>query len=153
MPTITFTLSDFGLASLASKFPTVKFVPSNAGVAGNRLFSSTPVSAVMVGDAGTVTLAATDGVVPTVWYSVRIEHLNPGGEYTHFDLLDVKLYIPEGYNGPISELPGTPLSPYTVLVSLDTPPAGYKGWWLYSPAEGQTMPLDDPNIGDLRMVG
>lgn len=153
MPTITFTLSDFGLASLASKLPTVKFVPSGAGVAGSRLFASTPVTAVMVGDEGTVTLQATDGVVPIAWYTVQIEHLNPGGEYTHFDLLDFKLFIPEGYDGPISGLPGTPLSPYTVLVSLDEPPAGYKGWWLYSPAAGQTMPLDDPNIGDLRMVG
>lgn len=151
MPTITFTLSDFGLASLASKLPTVRFVPSGAGVAGDRLFSSTPVSAVMVGDEGTVTLAATDGVVPTVWYTVRIEHLNPGGEYTHYDVLDLRVFVPEGYDGPLSGLPGTPLSPYTVLVSLDPPPPGFKGWWLYSPAAGQTMPLDDPRIGDLRM--
>lgn len=152
MPTITFTLSDFGLASLASKFPTVKFVPSGAGVAGSRLFASTPVTAVMVGDAGTVTLSATDDVAPTVWYSVQIEHLNPGGEYSHFDILGFRVFVPTGYVGPISGMPGTPLSPSSVLVSLDPPPASYKGWWLYSPATGQTMPLDDPLIGELRMV-
>lgn len=152
MPTITFTLSDFGLASIASKLPTVKFVPSGAGIAGDRLFTSTPVTAVMVGDVGTVTLAATDGVTPEVWYTVQIEHLNPGGEYTHFDLLGMQVLVPDGYEGPITGLPGVPLSPDSVLVSLDPPPAGYKGWWLYSPAAGQEMPLDDPLIGELRMV-
>lgn len=152
MPTITFTLSDFGLASLASKLPTVKFVPSGAGVAGDRLFASTPVTAVMVGDQGTVTLAATDGVVPESWYTVQIEHLNPGGEYTHFDLLGIRIYVPTDYSGPITGMPGVPLGPNTVLVSLDPPPPGYKGWWLYSPAAGQEMPLDDPLIGELRMV-
>ncbi|MFJ2506337.1 hypothetical protein [Microbacterium sp. NPDC087592] len=152
MPTITFTLSDFGLASLASKLPTVKFVPSGAGVAGDRLFSSTPVAAVMVGDQGTVTLAATDGVAPKAWYTIRIEHLNPGGEYTHFDILGMQIFIPDDYDGPLTGLPGVPLATNTVIVSLDPPPPGYKGWWLYSPAAGQEMPLDDPLIGELRMV-
>lgn len=54
--------------------------------------------------------------------------------------------------GKISDLGGPDLSAYHVFVSLNTPPAGYKGWWLYSPAQGQTMPLDDPLIGELRMV-
>lgn len=152
MSTITFTLSDFGLASLASKAPTVKFVPSGAGILGSQLFSSTPVIATLVGQNGTVTLAPTDGVMPKVWYTVQIEHLNPGGEYTHFDVLGLKVFVPDGYDGPITGLPGVPLSPMTVLVSLDEPPAGYKGWWLYSPATGQEMPLDDPLIGELRRV-
>lgn len=152
MPTITFTLSDFGLASLASKLPTVKFVPSGAGVADARLFASTPVKATLTGTSGTVTLAATDGVMPKAWYTVQIEHLNPGGEYTHFDVLGFQVFVPDGYTGPITGLPGVPLSPVSVLVSLDTPPPGYTGWWLYSPAAGQEMPLDDPDIGDLRIV-
>ncbi|WP_404475126.1 hypothetical protein [Microbacterium aerolatum] len=54
--------------------------------------------------------------------------------------------------GPISELGVPDLSIHNVFVSLNTPPAGYKGWWLYSPADGQTMPLNDPDIGDLRRV-
>lgn len=143
MPTITFTLSDFGLASLASKLPTVKFVPSGAGVAGDRLFTSTPVTAVMVGDVGTVTLAATDGVTPTAWYTVQIEHLNPGGEYTHFDLLDFKVFVPEDYDGPLTGLPGSPLEPNMVLVSLSPPPTGYTGWYLNAPGPGN--PPGDPN--------
>lgn len=153
MAVVTFTLTDFGLQSLSDRSPRVIFTPSGAGVKGTRLFPSTPI--VVIPDsagAGSATLEATDGVVPAAWYTVSIEHLQPGGEYTHFDVLNLRLYIPEGYNGPLAQLPGTPLSPNTVLVSLDAPPAGYKGWWLYSPAIGQTMPLNDPLIGELRMV-
>ncbi|PMC04169.1 hypothetical protein CJ226_09190 [Microbacterium sp. UMB0228] len=152
MATITFTLSDFGLASLAPLFPTVTFVPSGPGVADGRLFSSTPVEAMLAGDSGTVTLAPTDGVVPAVWYTVHITHLNAGGVPTHFDLLDLRILVPAEYVGPITGLPGVPISPTTVLVSLDPPPPGYKGFWLYSPATGQQMPLDDPRIGELRTV-
>lgn len=153
MATITFTLSDFGLQSLASKFPVVRFAPSGAGIHGGNIFFSTPVEVVpdAAGNA-VVELVPTEGVVPVVWYEVQIEHLGPGGQYTHFDVLDLRIHIPEGYNGPLSKLPNVPLSPTTVLVSLDQPPAGYRGWWLYSPARGQEMPLDDPLIGELRMV-
>lgn len=152
MAVVTFTLTDFGLETLAGKSPRVIFTPSSAGVKGTQLFPSTPIVVIPAADGtGAVTLAPTDGVVPDVWYTVSIEHLQPGGQYTHYDVLDLKVFVPEGYNGPISGLPGTPLSPYTVLVSLDPPPPGFKGWWLYSPAAGQTMPLDDPRIGDLRM--
>lgn len=153
MPTITFTLSDFGLASLASKFPTVRFIPSQAGIAGDRLFSTTPIEVTPdPAGVGVVELAATDGVVPEVWYTVQIHHLNSGGVPTHFDVLGLRIFIPTDYDGPLTGLPGVPLGPNTVLVSLDPPPPGYKGWWLYSPAAGQEMPLDDPLIGELRMV-
>lgn len=53
--------------------------------------------------------------------------------------------------GDIGDLGGPDLTTYNVLVGLTYPP-GYRGWWLYSPAEGEEMPLDDPNIGDLRIV-
>ncbi|WP_136054365.1 hypothetical protein [Microbacterium sp. K24] len=152
MPTITFKLSDFGLASLASTFPKVKFVPSGPGIAGDRLFASTDVLATLVGDNGTVTLAPTDGVIPAVWYLVQIEHLQAGGQFSHFDVLGLRVFVPSEYDGPLTGLPGVPLSPNAVLVSLDTPPPGFRGWWLYSPAAGQEMPLDDPLIGELRMV-
>lgn len=143
MPTITFTLSDFGLDSLASKSPTVKFVPSGAGVHGTRLFTSTPVLATLTGSNGTVTLSETDGVVPAVWYTIQIEHLKTGGEYTHFDVVGLRIFVPPGYSGPISELPGLPLSAATVLVSLDPPPPGYKGWYLNAP--GPCLPPGDPD--------
>lgn len=153
MATITFTLNDFGLETLTSKSPVVRFIPSGAGVAGTRLFASTPVQAKLNQfGAGSVVLAPTDGVMPNVWYTVQIEHLQPGGQYTHHDILNLRIFVPDDYYGPITGLPGAPLSPQTVLVSLDPPPPGYKGWWLYSPAQGQEMPLDDPLIGELRMV-
>lgn len=152
MAVVTFTLTDFGLETLTDKSPRVIFTPSSAGVKGAQLFPTTPI--VTIPDAagnGSVTLEATDGVVPTVWYSVSIEHLQPGGEYTHYDVLGYRLFVPE-VGGPIGSLPGAPLSPQSVLVSLDPPPPGYKGWWLYSPAQGQEMPIDDPLIGELRLV-
>lgn len=152
MAVVTFTLTDFGLATLTGKSPRVIFTPSSAGVKGARLFPTTPI--VVIPDAsgnGSVTLEATDGVVPTVWYNLSIEYLQPGGEFTHYDLLGFRVFVPE-VGGPIGGLPSTPLSPLYVLVSLDPPPAGYRGWWLYSPAEGQEMPLDDPLIGELRLV-
>lgn len=57
--------------------------------------------------------------------------------------------FPDG--GPIGELGGPDLTIFSVLVGLTYPP-GYRGWWLYSPAEGEEMPLDDDDIGDLRIV-
>ncbi|GEM_PF-5730717 len=153
MATITFTLSDFGLQSLAPFFPTVTFVPSGPGVKAGSLFASTPVKVTPnAAGIGSVELAATDGVIPAVWYEVQIEHLQPGGMFTHFDQLDLKIRIPDGYTGPLAGLPGTPLAPNTVYVSLTPPPPSYRGWWLYAPAPGQTMPLDDPLIGELRIV-
>ena len=152
MAVVTGTLSDFGLQSLVGRDPIVTFTASSAGVKGGRLFTSTPIKVTPdAAGAVSVNLEPTDGVVPEVWYRVSIEHLQLGGEYTHFDLLDFRLYVPE-VGGPIGSLPGTPLSPFYVLVSLDPPPAGYRGWWLYSPAEGQEMPLNDPLIGELRLV-
>lgn len=152
MAVVTFTLTDFGLETLAGKSPRVIFTPSSAGVKGAQLFPSTPIVVIPAADgSGTVTLVPTDGVVPEAWYTVSIEHLQPGGQYSHYDVLGFRLYVPE-VGGAIGSLPGTPLSPQNVLVSLDSPPPGYRGWWLYSPAQGQEMPLNDPLIGELRMV-
>lgn len=148
---IVFELSDFGLEHFEGA--QVIFTPSGPGVKGLRLFAASPVVVTPnVNGAAAVVLESTDGVVPEVWYQVSIKALQPGGQFHHFDILGFKLYVPEGYDGSIDALPGTPLSPQNVLVSLDTPPPSYKGWWLYSPAIGQTMPLDDPLIGELRMV-
>lgn len=153
MPTLSGTLSDFELDALVGKFPRIRFVPSGPGVRDSRMLTSTPVEVIPdAAGAWSVTLHATDGVVPDMWFEVLVEHLQPGGEYSHFDRLDLRVYVPEGYDGPLAELPGTPLAPNTVYVSLDPPPPGYKGWWLYSPATGQEMPLDDPLIGELRIV-
>lgn len=136
MAVVTGTLSDFGLASLADMSPRIIFTPSGAGTNGSQLFSSTPV--VVYPDstgAFSVTLAATDGVTPEVWYAVSIEHLNAGGEFTHFDVLGYRLYVPE-VGGNIGEMPGAPLRTDTVLVSLAPPPDGYIGWYLNAAGPG-----------------
>lgn len=143
MATVYGTLSDFGLQSLAPYNPVVKFLPSGPGVRGQHLFSSTPITANVASNGSfSVLLEPTVGVMPDVWYNVSIEHLNAGGEYTHFDLLGYKLrVIPPG--GEIGDMPDAPLSTSTVLVSLAPPPEGYKGWYLNAAGPGQDP--GDPN--------
>lgn len=141
---ITYALTDFGLQSLVDRGPRVLFEPSSAATKGARIFPSTPIESIPDATGrGVVTLESTDGVVPKIHYTVSIEHLHPGGQYTHYDLLNLQLYVPEDYYGSIADLPGAPLSANTVLVSLDPPPAGYKGWYLNAPGPGN--PLGDPN--------
>lgn len=153
MATLTGTLSDFELDALVGKFPRIRFVPSGPGVNQDRVLTSTPIEVVPdAAGAWSVSLHATDGVVPDVWFEVLIEHFQGSGVPSHWDRLDLRIFLPDGYDGPLAELPGTPLAPNTVYVSLDPPPVGYTGWWLYSPATGQEMPLNDPLIGELRIV-
>lgn len=143
MVAVTYTLTDFGLQTLTGKSPRVIFTPSGAGVKIEQLFPSTPI--VSIPDAsghGVVDLEPTDGVVPSVWFTVSIEHLQPGGQYTHYDVLDYRLFVPYG-GGEIGSLPDAPLSPSTVLVSLDPPPAGYVGFYLN--AAGPNEDPGDPN--------
>lgn len=143
MALVSGQLSDFGLQSLAAMSPTVIFSPSGSGTLGSRLFSSTPIRVTPAADGTfTVDLQPTDGVVPAAWYTVSIEHLNDGGRYTHYDVLGYKLFVPIS-GGELGDLPDAPLSPATVLVSLDPPPAGYVGWYLNAAGPGE--PPGDPN--------
>ncbi len=136
-------LNDFGLRTLADKDPAVIFTPSGAGTLGRTLFSSEPVTVYPAAD-GTfsVDLQPTDGVVPEVWYTVSIEHLKDGGRFTHYDVLGYRLFVPIT-GGSLGDLPDAPLSPSTVLVSLDPPPAGYKGFYLNAAGPGEDP--GDPN--------
>ncbi len=128
MANVTGKLSDFGLQAL--KEPRLLFTASEAGVKAGRLFASTPVAANVLSDGTfTVSLEPTDGVTPEVFYTVSVEHLQASGTYTHFDVLGLKIFVPIT-GGVIGDLPGIPLSPYYVLVSLDPPPVGYVGWYL-----------------------
>ncbi|WP_431863033.1 hypothetical protein [Microbacterium algeriense] len=143
MATIYGTLSDFGLDALTPYMPVVRFTPSGAGVKGKRLFAERPVDATVSSNGDfAVLLEPTDGVTPPVWYTVSIEYLNEGGRYTSYDVLGYKLRVPAP-GGAIGELPDVPLSPDTVLVSLDPPPPGYKGWYLNAPGPGN--PPGDPD--------
>lgn len=143
MAYVSFTLTDFGLQTLAAKAPRVIFTPSGAGVKGARLFPSTPIVVIPDADGkGLVNLEPTDGVVPVVWYTVSIEHLQSGGQYSHYDVLGYRLYVPVT-GGAIGSMPDAPLSPNTVLVSLAPPPVGHKGWYLN--AAGADQPPGNPD--------
>ena len=52
-------------------------------------------------------------------------------------------FNPYPNGGPISELAPVDLTIYSVLVSLDPPPPGYRGWYLNAPGPGQ--PPGDPD--------
>lgn len=137
------TLTDFGLQSLATKQPKVIFTPSGAGTLGASLFASDPIVVYPEPDGSfTVDLQPTDGVAPQVWYTVSIEHLKPGGQFTHYDVLGYKLFVPV-IGGALGDMPDAPLSPSTVLVSLDPPPPGYKGFYLNAAGPGEDP--GDPN--------
>lgn len=58
-------------------------------------------------------------------------------------------WIYPGTGGVISSLPGSGLSSEDVWVGLTPPPETWQGYWLYQPAAGEEMPLDDYRIGDL----
>lgn len=52
-------------------------------------------------------------------------------------------FNPYPSGGTIGNLAGPNLTTYSVLVSLDPPPAGYKGWYLNAPGAG--LPPGDPD--------
>lgn len=143
MVSVNGELNDFGLRTLADKEPAVIFTPSGPGTLGRTLFSSDPI-VVYPDEDGTFTvdLQPTDGVVPEVWYTVSISHLKAGGRFTHYDVLGYKLFVPIT-GGALGDMPDAPLSPSTVLVSLDPPPAGYKGFYLNAAGPGEDP--GDPN--------
>ena len=143
MATIYGDLFDFGMQSLAPFRPILRFTPSGPGLKGSKLFAARPVEVeVSPSGAFAVLLEPTYGVVPEAWYTVSIEYLNPGGRYTSYDILGYRLRVPAP-GGTIGDLPDIPLSPDTVLVSLDPPPPGYTGWYLNAPGPGR--PTGDPD--------
>lgn len=143
MALVTGELNDFGLQPLAAKDPRVIFTASSSGTLGRKLFSSDPIVVYPAPDGTfTVDLQPTDGVVPEVWYEVSIEHLNESGRFTHYDVLGYRLFVPIT-GGELGDLPEAPLSPSTVLVSLDPPPPGYNGFYLN--AAGPGVDPGDPN--------
>ena len=145
MATIYGKLSDFGLRSLARFRPVVRFTPSGAGVKGGLLLAGRAVEVPVASNGRfSVELEPTDGVTPEAWYTVSIEYLNEGGQYTSLDILGYRLYVPAP-GGQIGDMPGAPASVDTVLVSLAPPPPGYKGWYLNAPGPGQDPgDPDDP---------
>lgn len=140
MSTLKGTLTDFALDAL-NDFPVqLFFTASQAAVKNGRILTDKPVEANVASNGSfSVTLESTDGMIPTgVYYTASIDQ-----GMRHYDVLGLRIYLPEG-EWRISDLPGTPLSAYTVLVSLDPPPVGYHGWYLNS---GTGSPDDTSKSG------
>lgn len=139
----------------AALHPELWFRPSQSNVAGNDLVAGVEAKATLNLTTGafSVVLVSAPGIkyTPFMRWLINPEENDPAK--WAFGYAEWRFQIaPYPVGGPIGTLTDVDLTAFNVLVTLDTPPAGYRGWWLYSPAQGQEMPLDDPLIGELRMV-
>lgn len=89
---------------------------------------------------------------PGVFYTPHLEYrMDPDDpESKNFDEWNLKIF-PGPTGGDIRDLSPSDLTIWTVLVSVDDPPAGYIGWWLHS---GPGDPDDEEvsGSGQLRRV-
>lgn len=128
MATVTGTLADFGLNSLASFSPQIVFTPSSAAVGGVAipyLLATQPRVVIPASDGSfTATLVHTDILrgAKDIYYSIRIEWLDSAGNFVHVDFPDWKLYVPAA-GGTIVDLIQAPWNPALVWVG-PTPPGG-----------------------------
>lgn len=138
----------------ASNFPELWFRPLGHDISAGSLLVGVEAKA----NLNLATGAFTVDLMAEPWIRYRpvlrwlVNPLEPNPEmwswgYAEWDWT----FNPFPSGGPISDLDVPDLSIFSILVGLTYPP-GYKGWWLYSPAEGEEMPLDDPDIGDLKIV-
>lgn len=158
MAVVTGMLSYFDWKPVAPNQPTLRFHPrSRIGHGGKqgisarpeRLLSHTPVDAVFDFVGWEVNLVPTIGLVPETWYELELIELDSAGRFTRSHWWPERIFVPvEG--GDFMSLPSTPLSAEWVFVGLTPPPDGWSGYWIYSPGPGESMPLDDPNVGMLR---
>jgi len=158
MAEVTGRASDFIWGALNNRAPIIRWHPRSAqgsvSLRNEQLMPHRPVDVTWLNATDwTINLVPTmGGTVPETWFEIEIIELALGEGYTNRWWWPNKVQVPpEG--GAFKDLPGAPISPEAVWVSLDPPPTGWPGWWLYSPAADQEMPLDDPLIGDLRRVG
>lgn len=155
MAVVTGDLTDFGAAALTPLMPIIRWHPRTAKGSvsrrGGTLLPHKPIDATILGTEWTIVVVPTVGTVPASWFEIEIIHLDAAGNFISSWWWAAKVYVPvEG--GTFPTLPGGPLSPDSVWVSLTPPPQGWSGYWLYSPSPDQTMPLNDPEIGMLRSV-
>lgn len=136
---VTGEITDPGGYSLTEFDVTLKFMLSGAGES-NGLVSTRPIDAPVTGKRFAVNLVPTDEITPARWYTVLAEWRNASGNYTQITLWE-RFYVPSG-GGDISTFPNRPLSADSVWVSLDPPPAGFRGWWLQSKPGNPAMGTD-----------
>lgn len=146
MPTVTGTLRDFNIQSLAAYSPRLIFTPSSTAVSTSRLYSTKPIIVTPnLGGDFEVFLVASDSVFPMVSYSIRVEWLDAENGYVGADVIDWELLVPEA-GGAIGDIMQVPANPILAWVDVVEPP--FKPvpgvWWL------QVNP-DDPD--DPRATG
>lgn len=135
--------------------PELWFRPARNDQSGNALLAGVEAEATLNPTTGafTVQLVAEPWLRYTPVLRWLINPSEPDPERWAYGYAEWSWTInPFPNGGPVGDLADVDLTVYSVFVSLNAPPPGFKGWWLYSPATGQTMPLDDPLIGELRMV-
>lgn len=131
MPTVTGTLSDFGLAALAPYSPELVFTPSNPAVNATNILGTRPIRVTPTATGTfTVVLASTDDMRPATWYTISAQWLDPNGGYVGKDFADWQLRVPVA-GGALVDLLGIPANPAQAWVDEIAPANPTPGlWWL-----------------------
>lgn len=154
MPTVIVTgnVYDHSDKALIGREVELWFRPNRPNVAGGALLSAKRVKAFVHPDTGAFNVELDN--TPGIFYIAEVRYLTDPSdpelqgydEWTHMPL------FPGPVGGNISDLaPAGDMSIYTVLVSLNDPPAGYRGWWLHA-GPGDPDNLAETGTGELRMV-
>lgn len=152
MATVTGTLNDFNLQSLASYSPRVVFTASEPAASPARLFSTKPIMVTPNASGGfTVELQPTTQLVPEgVFYRIRIEWLDSTGGFVGVDFVDWPLLVPDT-GGSIQDLldvaPGTSLVWVGLVPPPEDPPKAGRLWLVMNPLN----PNDPANTGELNV--
>jgi hypothetical protein len=122
-------LSQFGLSTMMIYYPTLEFVPSGPGIAGEYVLASRPVRAELASDGSfTVTLIPSDQVTPETWYTMRITWMDEASNFTSLDVPQWRFTV-TNVNGPLMDdaQTGTPTG-LQVWVGTENNPA-YRFWY------------------------
>lgn len=153
MALVTGRVHDFLFGLMTARQPIIRFHPTSKrgsiSLRNDQIMPHRPVDATITAADWEINIVPSmGGTTPDMWFRVEIIELDPEGNFTNSWWWPNEVHIPPD-GGVFAELPGAPMSSESVWVGLTPPPNGWLGWWLYSPAEGEEMPLDDPRIGDL----
>ncbi|MEV8180340.1 hypothetical protein [Specibacter sp. NPDC078692] len=101
--TMTGTLRDFSRGSMSGKQVRIGFFPSDVGTRGGYIFPTDPRWAIPDSSGlFSIDLEVTAGLVPQVWYNIKIEWLDTGGNYQSLDTPDWVLVVPSN-GGTVSD--------------------------------------------------
>ena len=130
----------------AENHPELWFRPLGHDVSGGALLAGVEAQAALSPLTGAFTVA----LVAEPWIRYRpvlrwlINPAEPNMEKWAWGYAEWNwTFNPYPGGGSISDLDGPDLSAHSVLVSLDPPPPGYRGWYLNAPGPG--LPPGDPD--------